>query len=54
MKIVLLILAIILGMGLTIKQSAKEVQEIAARQELSKYKGQPNLLPMVEVVAPRI
>lgn len=54
MKIVLLILAIIIGMGFTIKQSAKEVEQITARQELSKFKGQPNLLPMVEIVAPRV
>ncbi|GAB3824350.1 hypothetical protein [Pontibacter rugosus] len=53
MKIIILILAFIAGVGFTIKQSANEMKEIAARQELSKYKGQPNLLPEVKIVAPR-
>ncbi|WP_266203480.1 hypothetical protein [Pontibacter kalidii] len=53
MKIVILIFVILLAVGATIKKSASETKEISERLELNKYKSQPNLLPVVEVVANR-
>ena len=54
MKIVILIFAFIIGIALFIKKSATDMQEISVRQELNEYKYQPNLLPVVEIVAPRV
>ncbi|CAM3382884.1 hypothetical protein POKO110462_00140 [Pontibacter korlensis] len=53
MKIVILILAIFLAVGATIKKSASDIKEVSARLELNEYKSHPNLLPVVEVVAPK-
>ncbi|WP_181163646.1 hypothetical protein [Pontibacter mangrovi] len=53
MKIVLLIFVILLALGATIKKSAADMEQVSARLELNQYKNQPNLLPVVEVVAPR-
>lgn len=51
MKIIILLFAIMLGFGATVKKSVDELNEISARQELSQYKHHPNMLPEVEVVA---
>ncbi|MCX2740700.1 hypothetical protein [Pontibacter anaerobius] len=53
MKIVILIFVILLAVGATIKNSANETKKISERLELNKYKSQPNLLPVVEIVATR-
>ncbi|WP_299760155.1 hypothetical protein [uncultured Pontibacter sp.] len=54
MKIVILILAMMTGMGASIKQSAKEMEQVKKRLELNEYKSYPNLLPEVEIVAPAV
>ena len=53
MKIIVLLFAIALALGATIKKSAADLQEISTRQELNLYRHQGNMLPVVEVVAPR-
>ena len=53
MKIIVLLFAIALGLGATFKKSVADLQEISIRQELNQYKHQGNMLPVVEVVAPR-
>ncbi|CAM3382502.1 hypothetical protein POKO110462_00135 [Pontibacter korlensis] len=52
MKIVILIFAIMTGMGASIKKSATDLSEVKKRHELNEYRGYPNLLPEVEIVAP--
>ncbi|WP_157593720.1 hypothetical protein [Pontibacter actiniarum] len=52
MKIVILILAMMSGMGASIKKSADDMKKIKAHHELNEYKSYPNLLPEVEIVAP--
>ncbi len=54
MKIVILIFVFLLGVGASIKKSAKDMKQLSARQELSMYKHQPNLLPEVEITAPSV
>ncbi|GAB3824346.1 hypothetical protein [Pontibacter rugosus] len=54
LKIVILIFACMAGMGATIQKSAKDVQQINARQELKEYKAYPNLLPEVVITAPEL
>ncbi|MFD2246875.1 hypothetical protein [Pontibacter ruber] len=55
MKIVILLLAFTMGMGATIKKTSKDIQEAAARaQETYELREYPNVLPVVEVVAPQI
>ncbi|WP_181163647.1 hypothetical protein [Pontibacter mangrovi] len=54
MKIVILILAIMTGMGASIKKSATEQKEVQKRLELNEYKSYPNLLPEVEIIAPAL
>lgn len=53
MKIVLLLVAFLFSVGFSIKQVASDKKQLSARQELNAYKSQPNLLPVVEVVANR-
>lgn len=53
MKIVILLFAIVIGFGATVKKSASDMKEISTRQVLSEYKHQGSMLPVVEVVAPR-
>ncbi|WP_276498562.1 hypothetical protein [Pontibacter litorisediminis] len=54
MKIVIVILALMTGMGATIKQSAKEMEQVKNRLELNEYRNYPNLLPVVEITAPAL
>lgn len=51
MKIVIVILAMMTGMGASIKKSASDMKQIQARHELRSYETYPNLLPEVEIVA---
>lgn len=53
MKIIILLFAIALALGVTLKKSASDIKEISIRKELNTYKQHGNLLPVVEVVAPR-
>jgi hypothetical protein len=53
MKILILLIALVLGFGATIKRSASDLKEISQRTEINSYKSYPNLLPEVEIVAPR-
>jgi hypothetical protein len=53
MKIIVLILALILGFGTICKKSADDKKEISFQNELNQYKSYPNLLPIVEVVGQR-
>lgn len=53
MKIIALLIVMLLGFGAICKQSLSEQKEIAFQHELNQYKSYPNLLPVVEVVAPR-
>jgi hypothetical protein len=52
MKIVIVILALMTGMGASIKKSAEEMEQAQKRLELNEYRHYPNLLPEVEIVAP--
>ncbi|WP_266203479.1 hypothetical protein [Pontibacter kalidii] len=54
MKIVIVILALMTGMGASIKKSADEMEQVKKRIELNEYKRYPNLLPEVEIVAPAL
>ncbi|WP_158607173.1 hypothetical protein [Pontibacter oryzae] len=54
MKIVILIFLFAIGVGASVKKSAEDIKEISVRQELNQLKSLPNLLPEVEIVAPRI
>jgi len=51
MKIIALLLALLLGVGYSMKQTANEHKEISFQSELNQYKSQPNLLPVVTIVA---
>jgi len=53
MKIIVLLLALLIGFGATVKRSAKEMKEMSHRMELNQFKNQPNLLPQVEITAQR-
>ncbi|WP_170866152.1 hypothetical protein [Pontibacter flavimaris] len=54
MKIVIVILALMTGMGASIKKSAEEMEQAQKRLELNEYRHYPNLLPEVEIVAPAL
>lgn len=54
MKIIILLFAFVFGFGATVKKSADDLKEMKARTELSEYKNYPNMLPEVEIVAPKI
>ena len=55
MKIIVLLLAITMGAGATIKKTSQDMQKAAARaQEAYELREYPNVLPVVEVVAPQI
>jgi hypothetical protein len=55
MKLIILLLAFSMSVGVTIKKTAHDVQEAAARaKEARELREYPNVLPTVEVVAPRI
>jgi hypothetical protein len=54
MKLIILLFALVLGFGATCKKTVDDVKDIAALNELNAYKNYPNLLPVVEVVAPKI
>ena len=53
MKIIALLIFMLLGFGAVCKKTLTENKEIAFQHELSQYKSYPNLLPVVEVVAPK-
>ena len=55
MKIIILLIALILGFGATCKKTADDLKEISIQHELNAANHEyPNMLPLVEVVAPRI
>ncbi|WP_242926146.1 hypothetical protein [Pontibacter vulgaris] len=54
MKLIILLFALVLGFGATIKRSASDLKEISQRTEINAYKNYPNLLPEVEIVAHRM
>lgn len=55
MKIVILLLALLFGFGATCKKTANDLKEITIQHELNAaYKQYPNMLPVVNVVTPRI
>ncbi|MFD2514144.1 hypothetical protein ACFSRY_09725 [Pontibacter locisalis] len=51
MKIIILLIAILLGFGATLKKSAADQKEISARVETQSYQSYPNLLPEVKITA---
>ena len=51
MKIIVLLFALTMGFGATVKKSADDKKEMQKRAELQEYKQYPNLLPEVEIVA---
>lgn len=53
MKLIILLIAIVLGFAATVKKSANDLKEISSRNEIRAYKSLPNLLPEVEIVAIR-
>lgn len=54
MKIIVLLLAILITVGLVFKKAADDQKELTIRHEVEQLKKQyPNVLPVVEVVAPR-
>jgi hypothetical protein len=55
MKIIILLFALIFGFGATCKKTANDLKEISVQHELNAaYKQYPNMLPVVNVIAPRI
>jgi hypothetical protein len=54
MKIIILLFAILLTVGLVFKKATDDQKELTIKHEIEQLKGQyPNVLPVVEVVAPR-
>ena len=53
MKLIVLLLAIILCIGAACKDTADKVKQISERFELDAYRNHPNMLPVVEITAPR-
>lgn len=53
MKIIVLLLALFFAFGLVVKESADEIKQVSIQQEIEQLESYPNLLPLVEVVAPR-
>jgi len=53
MKLIILLLAIVLAFGATVKKSATDMKAINFKKELSEFKYYPNLLPEVRIIAPR-
>ncbi|RAU84370.1 hypothetical protein [Pontibacter arcticus] len=54
MKLIILLLSLVTGFGATVKKSSDDMKALKAKIELNQYSQYPNLLPVVEVVAPRI
>ncbi|WP_347157514.1 hypothetical protein [Pontibacter chitinilyticus] len=54
MKLIILLFAIVLGFGATVKRSADDMKVISFKHELNVYKNYPNLLPEVNIVAPHL
>ncbi len=54
MKIVILILALVLGFGATCKKTANDLKKISIQHELNNiYREHPNVLPVVVIIAPK-
>ena len=53
MKIIALLLALLLGVGNGMKETAATQKEISFQNELNQFKSYPNLLPVAEIVAPQ-
>ena len=53
MKIIVLLFAIVLAFGATLVKSASDKEGISTRKVLNEYKHNGNMLPIVEVTAPR-
>lgn len=53
MKLIILLLAIVLGFGAIGKKTVDDVNAIKSQNEILKLKIYPNLLPEVNIIAPR-
>lgn len=53
MKIIILLLAFVFGLGANLKKQANDIKELKTRAEINDYRTYPNLLPEVEIVAER-
>jgi len=54
MKIVILIIALVIGFGATCKKTAKDLKEISIQHELNAaYREYPNMLPVVVITPPK-
>lgn len=53
MKIIILLIAFVLGFGVSVQKQADDIKQIKTRSEINEYKTLPNLLPLVEIVAER-
>lgn len=53
MKILILIFAFIMSLGIGVKQQVDDIKELKTRAEMNEFKSYPNLLPVVEIVAER-
>lgn len=53
MKLIILLFAIVLAFGATVKKSASDMKEISTRKVLNEYKNHGNMLPVVEITAVR-
>lgn len=53
MKIIILLFALVFGVGAAGKKTAYEVKQTTARHELNSLKSYPNVLPVVEIVSTR-
>lgn len=53
MKLIILLLAIVIGFGAIVKKSADDVKAISIQNEIQKFKNYPNLLPEVKIITPR-
>jgi hypothetical protein len=53
MKLLILLLALVLGFGIISKKAIDERKQIMLRNEIKELQTLPNLLPTVEIVASR-
>jgi len=53
MKLIILLFAMLLGFGASMKKTTDDIKAISATHELNQYRTYPNLLPEVEIVATR-
>ncbi|WP_439880663.1 hypothetical protein ACSX1A_16090 [Pontibacter sp. MBLB2868] len=53
MKLIILLIAILIGFGATVKKSADDQKKISSKIETQAYESYPNLLPEVEITTTR-